>query len=222
MTIPVVLSWSGGKDCSLALYYLKQQPNFEIVYLLTTITETYQRISMHGVRVELLNQQAAALNIPLITVPIPASCTNEEYEDRMRNALEQLKNDGIQTYAFGDIFLSDVRQYRENQLDKLSLKAIFPIWGIDTTYLSKQFLALGFKAILTCVDTQQIDASWVGHEYNQKFLKAIPSEIDPCGEKGEFHTFTFDGPIFSHPLPILKGEKVLRDNRFYYCDLTLA
>lgn len=222
MAIPTVLAWSGGKDSALALYYLKQQKTFEVVYLLTTVTETYQRISMHGVRLELLEQQAAALKIPLIIVPIPPNCTNEIYEDRMVNCLKQLKEEGIQTFAFGDIFLVDVRQYRENQLDRLNLKGIFPLWGIDSAYLARQFIELGFKAILSCVDTQQINASFVGHEFNLHLLDTLPPSADPCGEKGEFHTFVFDGPLFHFPLKISKGETVLRDNRFNYCELTPA
>ncbi|MGC8824231.1 MAG: diphthine--ammonia ligase [Bacteroidales bacterium] len=220
MAIPIVLSWSGGKDCTLALHYLKQQQAFEVVYLLTTITETYQRISMHGVRLELLEQQAAALKIPLLIVPIPPNCTNEIYEDRMLNTLKQLKDKGIHTFAFGDIFLSDVRQYRENQLDRLNLKAIFPLWGIDSAYLARQFINLGFKAILSCVDTQQINASFAGHEFNLQLLNSLPTSADPCGENGEFHTFVFDGPLFHFPLKINKAEKVMRDNRFCYCELT--
>jgi len=222
MAIPIVLSWSGGKDCTLALYYLKQQAIFEVAYLLTTITETYQRISMHGVRYELLEQQAAALEIPLITVPIPPYCTNEEYENRMLQVLSRLKKVGIETYGFGDIFLTDVREYRENQLRRLDLKAIFPLWGISSAYLARQFTVLGFKAVLTCVDTLQLDASCAGSEYDRKLLRKIPPKIDPCGENGEFHTFVYDGPIFTHPLKIRKGEQVMRENRFCFCDLYSA
>lgn len=222
MAIPIVLSWSGGKDCTLALYYLKQQDSFEVAYLLTTITETYQRISMHGVRYELLEQQAAALEIPLVTVPIPPSCTNEEYENRMLQVLSRLKKEGIETYGFGDIFLTDVREYRENQLRRLDLKAIFPLWGISSAYLARQFTVLGFKAVLTCVDTLQLDASFAGSEYDRKLLRKIPPKIDPCGENGEFHTFVYDGPIFTHPLKIRKGEQVMSENRFCFCDLYSA
>jgi uncharacterized protein (TIGR00290 family) len=222
MAIPIVLSWSGGKDCAMALYYLKQQPAFKVAYLLTTITETYNRISMHGVSYELLQQQATALQLPLITVNIPAQCTNEEYEKRMLDTLKRLKNEGINTYAFGDIFLTDVRSYREQQLAQLSLKAVFPLWGYDTAILAQEFIKKGFKAIICCADTQQIDASFTGRDFSANLLHELPSTADPCGENGEFHTFVFDGPIFSHPIRIRKGETVMRDNRFSYCDIMIA
>jgi len=222
MAIPIVLSWSGGKDCAMALYYLKQQPAYKVAYLLTTITETYNRISMHGVSYELLQQQATALQLPLITVNIPPQCTNEEYEKRMLDTLKRLKNEGINTYAFGDIFLTDVRSYREQQLAQLSLKAVFPLWGYDTAILAQEFIKKGFKAIICCADTQQIDASFTGRDYSANLLHELPSTADPCGENGEFHTFVFDGPIFSHPIRIRKGETVMRDNRFSYCDIMIA
>ncbi|MCX7986637.1 MAG: adenine nucleotide alpha hydrolase [Bacteroidales bacterium] len=223
MAIPIVLSWSGGKDSSLALYYLKKQNEiFHIAYLLTTVTEQYNRISMHGVRNELLEQQAQSLQIPLITVKIPPNCTNEEYEQRMLNVLAELKKEGISHYAFGDIFLKDVRQYRENQLNKLNLEAIFPLWGFDSNKLANEFIELGFKAILTCVDTQQIEASFAGNDYNLNLLKKLPAKADPCGENGEFHSFVYDGPIFSFPIRFQKNIFSLRENRFCYCDLLPA
>jgi uncharacterized protein (TIGR00290 family) len=215
----VILSWSGGKDSALALYGLVQSNTHEMVALLTTLTEDYDRISMHGVREELLTQQTSALRYPLHIVYIPKNCSDEEYGRRMRAILERYQSLAVNLVAFGDVFLEDVRAYREERLARLGMQAIFPNWGIDSAELAKRFIRLGFKAVVTCVDTEALPGSFVGREYDQSFLAELPPAVDLCGERGEFHTFVYDGPVFSEPVRVRRGEKVLRDNRFYYCDL---
>jgi uncharacterized protein (TIGR00290 family) len=215
----VNLSWSGGKDSALAFRELSHDPHYEIRSLLTTITEGYDRISMHGVRISLLDQQAKALAMPLVKVAIPQSANNEQYESRMREALARERANGVTTVAFGDIFLEDIRRYREEKLSQVGMKAVFPIWKRDTRELALEFINAGFRAILTCVDSKQLDSSFVGRTFDRSLLRDLPSKVDPCGENGEFHTFVYAGPIFGQPIPVRKGEIVLRENRFYYCDL---
>jgi uncharacterized protein (TIGR00290 family) len=219
MAIPVILSWSGGKDSAMAYYTLSLSNQFRVVALLTTITETYQRVSMHGVRVSLLEQQANSLNLPLVKVFIPAECSNEEYEIRMTDILMKCKGMGIGTFAFGDIFLQDIRKYRETQLARLNLNAIFPLWNRTSIDVANEFVQLGFKAVITCVDSQQIDPSFAGSYFDKELLKKLPVMVDKCGENGEFHSFVFDGPIFSYPVAISVGEIVCREGRFYFCEL---
>ena len=221
-TTKVVFAWSGGKDSALALYELKRQEDIEIVALLTTITEGYDRISMHGVRRDLLIAQAAALGYPLEEVTIPPNCTNELYEQRMQQSMQKFYQAGITQVAFGDLFLEEVRSYREERLGRIEMQGIFPIWGRDTSQAARQFIRSGFRAIVVCVDTQALDAAYGGREYDEDFLRDLPENVDPCGENGEFHTFVYAGPVFHQPLRVERGEQVLRENRFYYCDLMRA
>jgi uncharacterized protein (TIGR00290 family) len=216
---PVVLSWSGGKDSSLALHVLRADPAVTVVGLLTTVTADYDRISMHGVRRSLLEKQAAAVKLPLHVVEIAAGSANDSYEQRMHFALAGLRSSGAETVAFGDIFLEDVRRFREEMTQRLGMSAIFPLWGRDTAELALEFFDLGFRAVTTCVDTQQLDASFAGRWFDASFLRDLPPAVDPCGENGEFHTFVTEGPVLAHPVPIRLGELQLRDDRFQYCDL---
>ena len=215
----VLLAWSGGKDSAMALYELKKNRDYEISALLTTITEDYGRISMHGVRSCLLEQQAESLGLPLEKVYITKNSSNEEYESKMMNKLFYYQGLGVTSVAFGDIFLEDLRRYRERNLDKLKIKGIFPIWEINTLDLAHAFIDLGFKAVITCVDSKVLDKSFAGRAFDKQFLSELPSSVDPCGENGEFHSFVYDGPIFKKEIPHKRGEIVLRDERFYYCDL---
>jgi uncharacterized protein (TIGR00290 family) len=217
-----LLAWSGGKDSALALYELTRPGSMEVVALLTTVTEGYDRISMHGVRRELLAEQAQALGYPLEQVNIPQQCTNEIYEQRMQQALEKYHRAGIRQCAFGDLFLEDVRAYREERLSRIGMRGIFPLWGRNTTEAARQFVQLGFRAIVVCVDTQALDGAYAGREYDDAFLNELPPGVDPCGENGEFHTLVYAGPVFRRPIQVERGEKVLRDHRFYYCDLVAA
>jgi len=212
----VILAWSGGKDSSLALYKLKNK--YEINALITTVTKDYNRISMHGVRVNLLKAQAESLGLPLQIVFIRKNSTNEEYERAMRNIMMYYKGRGIEKVAFGDIFLEDVRRYRENNLKKIDMTALFPLWGEDTHTLAEKFIKLGFKAIVTAIDSKFLDKKFVGRSYNEQFLEDLPDNVDPCGENGEFHTFVYDGPIFKTKMEIKIG-KVVQRGRFYYRDL---
>jgi uncharacterized protein (TIGR00290 family) len=216
---PVLLSWSGGKDSSLALESLRRSTEWEPVGLLTTVTEGYERISMHGVRRALLELQAKAAGLPLTIVMIPQASSNESYAGRMGATLAGVRERGVFTVAFGDIFLADVRSYRESMLATAGMKAIFPLWQWPTAQLARDFIARGFRAVLTCVDTDQIPGGLAGREFDSDLLDDLPESADPCGENGEFHTFVYDGPIFSSPVPVTSGELVLRDSRFMYCDL---
>ncbi len=221
-TKKVVFTWSGGKDSAMALYELREDKRYEIVSLLTTVTEDYDRISMHGVRRVLLERQAQSLGLPLEIVYLTKNSSNEEYEARLKEKLLKYKNQGVNSVVFGDIFLEDVRKYRENNLAQGGMKAIFPIWKRDTTELAHAFIDLGFKAIITCVDSQSLDKKFVGKVFDQRFLSELPTNVDPCGENGEFHTFVYEGPIFKERIRFRKGRVVLRDNRFYFCDLVPA
>ncbi|CAN5795353.1 ATPase [soil metagenome] len=216
---PVVLSWSGGKDSAYALHILRSDPTVEVVGLLTTLTGDYDRVSMHGVRRSLLESQASAIGIPLHTVTINAGAGNDSYEEKMRAALAALPSQGIHSVAFGDLFLEDVRRYRENLMEGMKMSAIFPLWGNNTSELAKRFISLGFRAITTCIDTEQLDGRFAGRWFDERLLAELPDGADPCGENGEFHTFVCDGPIFSYPVEIVPGELLLMDQRFLYCDL---
>lgn len=215
----VLFSWSGGKDSAMALQELRSNLDYEVAALLTTVTEDYDRIAMHGIRRVLLEQQAESLGLQLIKVMIPAKCSNDEYESKMRAMMEQCKADGINYVAFGDLFLEDLKKYREDNLALIGMKALFPIWKRDTRRLSHEFPEMGFKAVLTCVDTQVLDGSFAGRYYDEQLLSDLPANIDPCGENGEFHSLCFDGPIFRHHIAHTLGEVVLRDNRFNFCDV---
>ncbi len=215
----VVLAWSGGKDSALALHELRRSEHYDVVSLLTTVTDGYDRISMHGVRRVLLEQQARAVGLPLKQVVISQVSTNEEYEQKMRAALDEFQAQGISAVAFGDIFLEEVRKYREENMSRIGIQPIFPLWKRDPAELAHTFIALGFRGITSCVDSRVLDARFVGRFFDLAFLADLPAGIDPCGENGEFHSFAFDGPVFRQAVPYTKGEIVLRDNRFFYCDL---
>ncbi len=216
----VLLTWSGGKDSALALYELQRRNDHEIVSLLTTLTEDYNRISMHGVQSILLEEQAISLGLPIEKVYISKNTSNEQYEAKMEEVLQKYLKAGVSSVAFGDIFLEDLRKHREDNLSKIGMKAIFPIWKRDTVKLAHEFIDLGFKGIITCVDSNVLDKAFVGRLYDQQFLSDLPSTVDPCGENGEFHSFVYDGPMFQKRVQYTKGETVFRDNRFWYCDLT--
>jgi len=216
----IVFNWSGGKDSALALYELLQRKNdYEIAALLTVLSEDYDRISMHGVRRQLLERQAAALSIKLEKMYLPTSASNHVYEELLRDKLCRYKQQGVNVVAFGDIFLEELRNYRREKLAQVSMQAIFPLWKRDTKELAHTFIQEGFKTIVTCVDTEVMDRSFVSRIFDEKFLCDLPAAVDPCGENGEFHTFTYEGPMFAAPIAFERGDTILRDNRFYYCDL---
>jgi uncharacterized protein (TIGR00290 family) len=215
----VLLSWSGGKDSAIALYEILKAQTYHVCALVTTVTQPTDRISMHGVRRELLELQAASVGLPLEIVLIPPGASNEEYESKMADLLRTYKKDGVTKVAFGDLFLEDLRKYREEKLAAIGMEALFPIWKMDTNELSHSLGALGFKAITTCVDTQSLDKSFVGRIIDDRFLSEMPATADRCGENGEYHSFVYDGPIFNKRIDFAIGEKDLRDDRFYYCDL---
>ena len=215
----VVLCWSGGKDSALALYQIKHDPGYQLVSLLSTVNQDYDRLSLHGVRRVLLERQVRALGYDLHQVFLSQDSSNEEYEERMRQALVGFKEAGVTGVVFGDIFLEDIRKYRENHLAPLGLKAIFPLWRKNTLELAGRFLHLGFKGVITCVDTQALDAGFAGRTYDEDFLADLPAKVDPCGENGEFHSFVYDGPIFHRPVSFSLGEKVVRHEHFCFCDL---
>jgi len=219
MSQKILFSWSGGKDSSMAFYELKQKGAHEVVALLTTVTEGYDRISMHGIRNVLLDQQAEMLGVPVEKVFITQKATMEECETKIGAVMRKYQSQGVSAVAIGDIFLEDLRRYREDNLAKIGMKGVFPVWKRDTKELSKTFIDLGFKAIITCVDSEVLDGKFVGRDYDYQFLADLPSHIDPCGENGEFHSFVYDGPIFSNAIPCEKGERVLRDKRFWFCDV---
>ncbi|MGC0772981.1 MAG: diphthine--ammonia ligase [Candidatus Acidiferrum sp.] len=215
---PILFCWSGGKDSAMALHALLQRSDIHIAALLTTVTESYERISMHGVRRELLERQAHSIGLPLHEVRIPAQCVNPIYEARMEEALRVHLQKGVRQVAFGDIFLEDLRAYREKNLARIGMTALFPIWKRDTRELIRSFHANRFRAVAVCVDSKVLDPSFAGRELNDSFFRDLPKQADPCGENGEFHTFVFDGPIFNSPIPVRTGEIVNRDG-FVFCDL---
>ncbi|MFC1714121.1 diphthine--ammonia ligase [Candidatus Poribacteria bacterium] len=215
----VIASWSGGKDSAMALHEIQKTQDYEIVALLTTLTEDYDRVSMHGVRRVLLDRQAELLDIYLEKVLISKNTPSEKYEARIEEVLTKYATAGVSAVVFGDIFLENLREYRENNLSKIGMEGIFPLWERDTTELVHTFIDMGFKTITTCVDSKFLGKEFVGRTFDEQFLSELPSGIDPCGENGEFHSFVYDGPIFREPVPCTKGEIVLRDNRFYFCDV---
>jgi uncharacterized protein (TIGR00290 family) len=217
-TEPILFCWSGGKDSAMALNTLLHQTDVEIVALLTTVTEGYERISMHGVRRELLERQAQSIGLPLHEVRIPPQCINPIYEARMEEALRVHLEKGVRKVAFGDIFLEDLRTYREKRLARVGMTALFPIWKRDTRELIRSFHAHQFRAVAVCVDSKVLDPGFAGRELDDSFFRDLPPHADPCGENGEFHTFVFDGPIFQSPIPVRTGEIVNRDG-FVFCDL---
>lgn len=237
-----LFNWSSGKDSALTLYKILQNPEYKIEYLLTSVNQQFQRISMHGVRVELLEAQAKSIGLPLEILQVPEMPTMEVYENVMTKTLTELKSKGITHSVFGDIFLEDLRKYREDQLAKIGFEGVFPIWKIPTKELIQEFISLGFKTIVVCVNERYLDKSFVGRIIDQDFINDLPENVDVCGENGEFHTFAFDGPIFSKPIDFEIGEIVYRkyekpksedssdtacdtsasdafDYGFWYCDL---
>ena len=215
---PVLVSWSGGKDSCLALYEVQRSSGFAVEALLTTLTRDFDRISMHGVRRALLEDQAASLGIPVREVLISKGADNAEYEAEMGAALDTARRCGIEAVVFGDLFLADIRAYREKLLIRHGLAGLYPLWGRDTAALIRDFLRLGFKAAVVCVDPAKLDPSFAGRIIDEAFLADLPSAVDPCGENGEFHTFVFDGPNFGTPVRFSFGEIVCRDS-FWFCDL---
>ncbi len=207
----ILLSWSGGKDCSMALFEELNGRKHSIASLLTTVTEGFERISMHGVRISLLDMQAASLGMRLEKVYIPQNSSNEEYDARMRRALEKHRTAGVASVAFGDLFLEDIRKYREGRLAEIGMHGLFPLWGRNTKELAEFFISHGFRAAICCVDPKKLPVSFCGMEYDADLLDSLPSGIDPCGENGEFHTFAYDGPIFSRRIPFHRGDTVIRD-----------
>lgn len=214
----VVFCWSGGKDSAMALYELLASQQYEVIALLTTLTRDYDRISMHGVRSELLHRQAAALGLPVHEVWISQAATNVEYEEEMESALNQYRQQGLKTVVFGDIFLEDLRSYRERNLAKIGMQAVFPVWKRDTRELVTSFMQLGFKAVVCCLDGKVLDASFAGRFIDERFLRDLPATVDPCGENGEFHSFVFDGPLFSSPVRFTLGAAETRGD-FTFRDL---
>ena len=215
---PILFCWSGGKDSALALHTLLRQNDVRVAALLTTVTEGYDRISMHGVRRELLQQQAESLRLPLHEVFIPPQCVNPIYEARMEAALLHFLKRGIRRVAFGDIFLEDLRLYREKNLARVDMQALFPIWKRDTRDLIREFHAARFRSVAVCIDSKVLAPAFAGRELDESFFADLPPTVDPCGENGEFHTFVFDGPIFSRTVGFTLGEVVQRDS-FVFRDL---
>ena len=218
-TTRVLLSWSSGKDSAWTLYQLQRDPSVEVVGLLTTFNSEFKRSAIHGVRQQLLRMQAESAGLPLIEIPLPWPCSNQQYEIIMGDALdvarEQLRMDAV---AFGDLYLEDIRNYRETQMQGTGLELMFPLWKIPTAELAQQMIAGGLKAIITCLDPRVISADFAGDQFSGKLLEELPESVDPCGENGEFHTFAWDGPMFKYPIPVVAGEVVTR-NGFVYSDL---
>lgn len=215
----VVILWSGGKDSTLALCEVQRSQEYEAAALLTTITRDYDRISVHGVRIQLLDRQAASLGLPLEKMFISKGCSNEEYSSKLTSALATFRGQGIEVVVAGDLFLEDIRRYREDLFREVGMRGVFPLWGRDTQHLASTFVAEGFEAVTVCVDSQALDASWAGRLFDEHFLADLPPGVDPCGENGEFHTFVYSGPPLKERVRWIGGEVILRDNRFYYCDL---
>lgn len=217
--IPVILSWSGGKDSALTLHALRHDERYQVQGLLTTVNEHYGRVSMHGVRETLLDAQAKSVGVSLYKVKLSEHPSNDEYEQNMRTVLLGFKAQGIRHVAFGDLFLEDLREYRVNNMRELDMECVFPLWHRPTDRLAHEFIALGFRAVLCCVDERQLAGTFVGREYDESLLRDLPGTVDPCGERGEFHTFVYAGPVFHRPVAFTLGERVRRDERFHFCDL---
>ncbi len=219
-------NWSSGKDASMSLFVLQQQGNFAIKKLVTTINSHYHRVSMHGLRTELLEKQAESIGIPLHKIELPRQPSMEDYTSIMKTNVDSFRNEGFSYTAFGDIYLEDLRKYRDDQLNPLGIQTVYPIWKKDPIELIKQFISLNFKAIIICVSSEFLDESWLGREIDENFLNDLPENVDPCGENGEFHTFCYDGPIFNDPVEFTKGESTYREyntesitSGFWFLDL---
>jgi uncharacterized protein (TIGR00290 family) len=217
----VIISWSSGKDCAWTLHLLRQQPDIEIVGLLTTINSEFDRVAMHGTRRSILEAQAAAAGLPLWTIPLPWPCSNQIYEERMVEACRRAIDEKVGAIAFGDLYLGDIRAYREAQLKPTGLEPLFPLWQIPTSKLAQHMIAGGLRAKIACVDSRQLDPTFAGREFNSDFLRELPPSVDPCGENGEFHSCVYDGPMFSGPIAFDSGEIVNRDG-FIYADFKLS
>jgi uncharacterized protein (TIGR00290 family) len=215
----VVVAWSGGKDSALALYEIVESGKYEVVELLTTVTRDYDRISIHGVRRVLIEQQAKALGFPLDVTFISKGASDEEYEIELLKAFKRQRNGGVSSVVFGDIFLEDILKYRERILAKAEMNGVFPLWKKDTQALARRFIDFGFRAVITSVDSNVLGKEFAGREYDAQFLSDLPDSVDPCGENGEFHSFVYGGPMFREKVSFKRGECVLRENRFYCCDL---
>jgi uncharacterized protein (TIGR00290 family) len=220
MPVPrVVLAWSSGKDSAWALYRLRQASEVELVGLLTTFNQAFNRVAMHGVRHELVEQQAIQAGLPLFSVPIPWPCSNEEYEKAMSSSLYGLiEEQKITHVAFGDLYLEDIRSYREEKMQGMDVEPLFPIWGLDTRELAEDMIAAGLQAKITCLDPNKLSRDFAGKTFDREFLNRLPDDIDPCGENGEFHTFAFQGPMFNSNISIESGEIVDRDG-FVFADI---
>jgi uncharacterized protein (TIGR00290 family) len=217
----ILVSWSSGKDCAWALHLLRQQPDVEVIGLLTTINAEFDRVAMHGTRRAILEAQADAAGLSLWVVPLPWPCSNEDYEQRMAEVCLRAVREGIEAIAFGDLFLQDVRAYRERQLKATGIEPLFPLWEIPTAELARAMIAGGLRAKLVCVDSRQLDPAFAGREFDTALLNDLPSTVDPCGERGEFHSCVYDGPMFSHPIALEAGEIVNRDG-FIFSDFIHA
>ena len=216
-----LLSWSSGKDSAWALHVLRKDPAVDVVGLLTTINEAADRVAMHAVRNALLDRQAAAVGLPVTKVRIPSPCSNAEYEAAMGEALRDAGGRGVTAVAFGDLFLEDIRRYREETLTATGMTPLFPLWGKDTAALADAMVGSGLRAVITCVDPKQLDPSFAGRNYDARFLRDLPAGVDPCGENGEFHSFAYEGPMFASPIPVVTGEVIERDG-FVFADVMLA
>lgn len=210
-----LISWSSGKDSAWALHILRQDPNIDIVGLFCTVNKLFDRVTMHGVRSELLKQQAESVGLPLDIIDIPYPCSNDQYVEIMTAFIMNVKKKGIECFAFGDLFLENVRLYRETLLQGTGIAPLFPIWGISTKILSQQMVSSGLKAMITCINAKLLSPEYAGREYNKFFLEDIPTSIDPCGENGEFHSFAFDGPMFRYPIKVIVGETIHRDDAHF-------
>jgi uncharacterized protein (TIGR00290 family) len=219
--VRTLLSWSSGKDSAWSLHVLRARGDARVVGLLTTVNEDADRVAMHAVRRQLLRDQADAAGLPLREVPIPRRCSNAVYEAAMAAALARARASGIEAVAFGDLFLRDIRRYREERMKGTGLRPLFPIWGLDTRLLAHEMVRGGLRARLTCADPRQLDPRFVGRDFDERLLRDLPAGVDPCGERGEFHTFAYAGPMFLRPVRVATGQKVFRDG-FWFADLVPA
>jgi len=230
--IQAYMNWSGGKDSALCLYKILQDDKYNVTHLLTSVNAAHNRVSMHGVRRELLVKQAEAIGLPLETIELPEQPAMPKYEQAMLTKVQQLKQQGCTHAIFGDIFLEDLRTYREQQLQQQNIQCLFPLWKMETTALVKEFIQLGFKSMVVCVNEQYLDKSFCGRVIDDNFLADLPANVDPCGENGEFHSFVFEAPLFKQPIPIVKGDIVRKEYPapvpgekpygFYFCDILPA
>ena len=221
---PVLLAWSGGKDAAWTLHLLRQRDDVDVVGLLTTVTREYDRVSMQGIRRSVLHAQARATGLPLLEAMIPAQCSNTDYEHAMADAIARARDrwPGLRTMAFGDLFLEDIRAWRVANLARVGWDVVTPLFGRDTAALAREMIEGGLRAHVCCVDTRQLDADFAGHAFDHALLEALPADVDPCGEHGEFHTCVAAGPMFDAPLALVRGDTVLRDDRFAFTDFTCA